>query len=241
MKVFVIDDQPSVLRNIKLYLEKQGWDIDTAETYDEAKQKLTKDNFDVIVCDYYLSSEKNAKQGIHLIKEIRKENIQTPVIFLTARKIDEITPWDALDVGGDDFIKKPWKPKEVIARIKAAARRGFHCDKNSTNVLEHDGVKMDLDLRKVIIGDREMYPSNILFTLLKRFLQKPDIPLTYQSLISYVWGEDNSREEDQKNKLRVHMTHLKKLLGKEISTHLRTIRERGYMWESTKIPKKQKA
>lgn len=231
MKILVVDDDPTVLRTIKNTLERNKWMVAVATNSDQAKQHIAAQEFDVIICDYHLSDNDTEQQGLDLIREIRVQKIQTPVIFLTGRRIDEISPEDALNNGVDDFITKPWRPAELTARIKAVIRRRFTAEHNATNRIEHGDISMDIDLRKVFLKSEEIYLGNILFLILKKFLQKPGTLISYDDFIAYIWNRRSGAvSEAHKNTLRVHITHLKKALG-SYAKHLNTIHGEGYIWE----------
>ncbi|MBI5414231.1 response regulator transcription factor [Candidatus Peregrinibacteria bacterium] len=234
MKILVVDNDFATLRSVKNHLEREKWKVEVSDTYEKAKTLILTEEYDAIICDYHLTSDEHGKQGLDLVKEIRDAGIQTPVIFLTGKKIGEITPWDALNVGGDDFIRKPWRSKELIARVYAVVRRGFKCDQNSTNILKQGKFCLDLKLKKLKVGEKEIILGNILAVILERFLKKPNVLHSYEDLIQHVWGSsgDTSYSRDQLNKLRVHIAHLKKELGERGSKHIRTIHRTGYVWET---------
>gem|GEM_PF-6878184 len=231
MKVLVVDDEFSVLRSIKNHLQQHKWQVAVAESYEQAKKMLETEEFDVIICDYHLSHDQNARHGLDLIREIRAEGIQTPVIFLTGLKIDHITPWAALDSGGDDFLRKPWRPQELVARINAVVRRRFAAQNNATNIIQHGDISLNIDLRRTFVQEKEVYLGNILFLILSKLLQKPGTLLGYKALINYVWGTNSAVSQERKNTLRVHMTHLKKALSEKYARHIRTVHGQGYVWE----------
>lgn len=232
MKVCAIDDEFAILRKIKNCMEQEKWQVAVASNYEDAEILLEEHEFGVIICDYHISHGKNARQGLQLIKGLREQGIQTPVIFLTGKKIDEITPWDALNSGVDDFMKKPWRAEELVARVKAVVRRKYASEQNATNVIKEGNVALDLDLKKAFVGSEEVHLGNILFLLLSKFLEKPNNLLAYEDLINYIWGTSSSTSSrEYKNTLRVHITHLKKVLGKDQAKKIRTVHGEGYVWE----------
>lgn len=228
MKTLVIDDEFAVLRNIKNQFERNGWRVDIASTYEQAHEKIFDQQYDAIVCDYHLSDSDRSRNGLFLVEKMRESGIQTPVLFLTSRDVE---PWEALDTGVDDFLSKPWKRRELDARIKALVRRTFRCDQNATNVIQHRDILLDIDVRKMQVGKRSVTLSHILFLLLKKFLQSPNQLLSYQDLIQYVWGGKYFAQNSQKNTLRVHIVHLKKLLGKRYAACIQTVHGEGYIWQ----------
>lgn len=234
MKILAIDDDKSILRQLQFQLEnRQRWDVQVAESYEEGLKKILAGQFDVIICDYRLSPYKDqGKQGTDIIRYVRAQRITTPVIMITARLIDEITPWDTLEMGGDDFLKKPYRMEELIARVKLANRRSFNCEGNASNIVWHGDISLDLDKHMLITREQQIHLGHTLFPLVKLFFEKPQILLQYDAIIQRVWGEKASQNmEKYKNSLRVNIAKLKSLLGRELSKdHLTTVYGQGYIW-----------
>ena len=136
MKILAIDDEFAVLRQIRSHLQKQKWQVEVATNYSEAQKKILSEKFDVVICDHLLSEQKGAKDGLDLINRMRSEDIATPVIVLTGQMINVVSPWEALDIGVDDFMKKPYHMEELVARIKAVVRRNFASKKNFKNIIK---------------------------------------------------------------------------------------------------------
>ena len=241
MKILIIDDEPAVVYSLERHFKKHHWKVSSAANYHDALQAVSNETFDAIICDHYLPSDKPGNQGLDLIKEIREKKITTPILFLTGCDITRVTPWDALNTGVDDFLKKPYHPEEIVARIKAIARRSFPCDNNSTNVITHKGVSLDLDLKKVFVDNKSVRLSSTLFLLLKKFMNNIGRFLPYEELIRYIWGESALLEEETYNTLRVHISYLRQALGKKHAACINTIYGRGYIWEDVEVDKEPKA
>ena len=131
----------------------------------------------------------------------------------------------------DDFIRKPYYPEEIIARIKALSRRTFPCENNSTNVISHNGISIDLDSAKVLIDGKSVHLSNTLFHILKKFLRNVSGFISYEDFIKEIWGESALLEGSTSNTLRVHMRYLRKALGEKYGKRIKTIHGRGFIWE----------
>lgn len=231
MKILVVDNDPFVLQNLRRHLEKPKWHINTATSYEEASERMEQQKFDVLLCDYKLSSQQESKDGLELARNMRKKNNSMPIIILTGRPVHEISSWEALDAGVDDFITKPYRGPEIVSRIKAVFRRSFPCANNSTNLLQQGDVSIDLDTKKVCLGKRNVHFTKTMYLLLIQFLQRPNKLIPYEELIEYIWGiSDHCGSLESHNKLRVHMTHLKKRLGKSRSQRIRTVHGQGFVW-----------
>jgi len=232
MKIFVVDDEPAVIQDLKRVLSKMKWKVLSATNYKDSMTLLTQEKFDVIICDHYFPCEKTDHQGLDIVRAIRKKGVTTPVLILTGCDTDKITPWEALDVGVDDFVRKPYHPAEIIARIKALSRRAFPLDNNSTNVLSHKGLSVDLDKKDVSIDNKKIHLSGTLFLILTTFLKNIGRFLSYEDLIKEIWGESALYEKETNNTLRVHISYLRSALGKKYGAHIKTIHGRGFIYEN---------
>jgi len=230
MKILIIDDEQSILSSLEKQFKKLKWTSISADNYKKARKILFDQKFDVIVCDHHLSPGEG-EQGLDLIREAREKGITTPILVITGHDSDEITPWDALDVGSDDFLKKPYHPAEIVARIKAINRRSFACKNNSTNTISYDEVSLDLTSKKVFVDKKEIHLSNTLFLILKKLLEQAEGFLSYEDLIKYLWGEAALLEKESSNTLRVHISYLRNSLGGKYGKYIKTVHGRGYIWE----------
>lgn len=234
MKILIIDDEQAVISSLKRHLKQNGWEISSAKTYDAASYLLLNERYDIIICDHLFPQEAKDHQGLDLIRDIRKRDIKTPVIILTGCDINKIKPWEALDIGVDDFIRKPYYPEEIIARIKALCRRTFPCENNSRNMITHCELAIDIDSSKVFIKGKPVHLSNTLFRILKRFMKNIGNFVSYEDFIKDIWGENALYESGTNNTLRVHIRYLRKALGNEYGSCIKTIHGRGFIWEDMK-------
>jgi DNA-binding response OmpR family regulator len=234
MNLLIIDDEKPVIAKLKKDLKPMSWKIDTASSYECAIKHLLDSTYDVIVCDHYFPQEPRNHQGLDIVREMRRNNIQTPVLILTGCDIGKIKPWEALDVGVDDFLRKPYYPEEIIARLKALARRTFRCQDNSTNRIVHDGLIMDFDVRKTYVNGHEIHLTGTLFHILKKFMQNIGIFISYEDFIKDIWGESALFQSGINNTLRVHMRYLRKALGEDYGNRITTIHGRGFIFEEEK-------
>ncbi len=215
MDILIIDNETVVLKTLKKQLAKVARNIKTVDNYDDAKYEIMTKKHDVVVLDHQLSENKEEKQGLDLLKEIRTRKNKTPIIVLTAKDIKEISSWNSLNSGADDFIKKPYDLQDLIARIKLAYRKSFQCKNNSSNILIHDDLELNIELGKLKIGEKEVLLGRIDFLILKKFLQYPHKLFSAEDLIEHLWGNTSLFDKKSLNSLRVHICSLKNLLGKD--------------------------
>ena len=228
MKILVIDDEPQIVKQLKTQLDGLAESVISATSYDTARNILLTQHFDCILCDYALSQEGH-KQGLDLMKEIREKGILTPIILLTGRDLDEITPWKALDGGVDDFVKKPYKTQELIARIRAVHRRSSDSESVGGSIITYHDMAIDLNLKKFYADGKETHLRKTPFLLLTKFMRTPEKSVSYSQLIEYLWGESAIYLEQSMNALRVHMHNLKKVLKDAGVPHIDNIHGYGYV------------
>jgi DNA-binding response OmpR family regulator len=183
---------------------------------------LMKNKYDIIICDYSLWDEKR-KSWLDLIKKVRRKWLMTPVILITWKDISEIAPWDALDSGFDDYIKKPYNVKELESRVFALIRRVVNKWGDISNVIRFKNLEIDLCTRKLVLNWEEVRIWNILFSILIKLLENKNKITTYKTLVSYVWWDSLNRTSDKVGNLRVNITHLKKILWPEFSKNISTV------------------
>ena len=225
MNVLIIDDEPITAVNLKERLELNKFTVNTADNYDTALEKASYWNFDLIICDYFLSNINPKKQWTNLIKQIRSRWVKTPIILLTWRSVEEIAPWIALNSWADDFLQKPYNIQELVARITALIRRQF--SGNAVNKVVKDNIEMDIISRETFINNKRVKLGNTLSLILLKLIQSKGDVLTYRELISYIWWDSSLYLSKTNWTLRVHMTNLKKKLWEKLASQIETI---NWIW-----------
>lgn len=225
MNILIIDDEPITASNLKSRLRQNRWNVIVSNEFNDALRKVNSWNFDIIICDYFLSKLNPKKQWTDLIKEIRNQLIKTPIILLTWRSTEEIAPWNALNSGADDFIQKPYNIQELFARITALIRRQYSW--NAINIIKKDNIQMDIISRETTVDNKKIKLWNTLSLILLKLLESRWSILTYRELISYIWGESSLYLWQTSWTLRVHMTNLKKRLWKNIAKKIETV---NWIW-----------
>ena len=182
-KVLIVDDEKDIRNIIRYNLEKQGFKCISATDGDGALEKLKK-NPDLIILDIMMPE----KDGYEVCKIIRAQGNTVPIIFLTAmdREFDEIK---GLECGGDDYLRKPFSPRILIARINSIFRR-LEKIKEKGTFIAYDGLSINTDTYVVKIDGNELTLPRKEFELLAFFMNQPDTVFSRKSLLSSIWEDD---------------------------------------------------
>jgi len=230
MKILIVDDEKRLVDAVAQNLRRQNFDVDVAYDGEEGFLSALSGVYDIILLDIMMPK----KDGLTVLTELRQENIHTPVILLTA--LSEVEDKvRGLDRGADDYLEKPFRTEELVARIKAVTRRrgSFH----------QDGI--------LTYGDIELNPFSLVLTcrgksysltqkesrLLEYLIENRDIRLSSDAIIEKVWGYDSDAEDGN---VQAYMSFLrKKLAGLDSSVSIGNIRGSGYMLEYASQVKEQ--
>lgn len=224
-KILVVDDEASIINLVTAYLRPEGYEIYTANDGPSGLQKARSYKPDLVVLDVMLPG----MDGIEVLTRLRRES-DAYVILLTA-KTEETDKIVGLSVGADDYVTKPFSPRELVARIKAALRRlGSEAATRAGNILQFERVRIDTGSRQVWVNDQEIELTHTEFDLLATLAEHRGIVLDREQLLERVWGYDyfgDTRVVD------VHMGHLRQKLGNE--DLITTVRGIGYRFEDKVI------
>ena len=181
--ILIVDDEPDIREILRYNLEKAGFNVTEATTGDDALNKLSKD-LDLAILDIMMPG----KDGYQVCKKIREQGNTLPIIFLTAmdREFDEVR---GLEVGGDDYVKKPFSPKMLIARINAIFRRVDQINSKGTSISFGD-LKINTQSYIALLEENELHLPRKEFELLAYFMNQPNIIFTREQLLSRIWEED---------------------------------------------------
>jgi len=221
--ILIVDDEKNIADLAKMYLVKEGYTVITAEDGDEGLQLFRSKNPTLVVLDLMLPGA----DGWEITRQIRKEK-DTPIIMLTARSedVDRIV---GLELGADDYLTKPFNPRELVARVKAVLRRYTPAPTAEEDLADKDrilvgDVVISLRQRTVIVAGRNVDLRAKEFELLTTFAQSPNTVFDREKLLNQVWGYEyygDSRTID------VHITHLReKLEGSRVK--IQTVWGVGY-------------
>jgi two-component system alkaline phosphatase synthesis response regulator PhoP len=223
--ILVIDDEPNILNVVTAYLQAEGYTVHTATdgpTGLTAAQTLKPD---LIVLDVMLPG----LDGIELLTRLRRES-DVYVIMLTA-KSEETDKIVGLSVGADDYLTKPFSPRELVARVKAALRRySKSADTSDTKVLTFDHLRIDIDARRVWKDNQPINLTTIEFDLLHALAEHPGRVLSREQLLERVWGHDFYGED---RVVDVHLGHIRKKIETDPANPqlIVTVRGVGYRFE----------
>lgn len=236
-RVLIVDDEESILTLLAFNLEKAGYDVQTATDGLEGYELALKNKYAFIILDLMLPS----MDGMEVCKKLRQEKIETPIMILTA-KDDELEKIIGLELGADDYMTKPFSPREVLARMKAIMRRV-----NSRGKAEDEKENSKEELVEVTIGEIKIFPElyevivrdNPIevtpkeFELLLYMMKRVNRILSREQLLDAIWNFDYAGET---RIVDVHISHLREKI--EVDTknpaYIRTVRGFGYKFE---VPK----
>ncbi len=217
-KIFLVEDDKNISKNLMLLLGSEGFAASRAATQKEAVSMLAKDRFDIALVDIFLPDG----NGFAVLTEI-KHTQNIPVIFLTASG-DEASVVTGLNMGADDYITKPFRPRELIARIKAALRKA-DCQ---PAVFDRNGLWVDIAGGIVKKNGKEIFLSALEYRLLLVFINHPKIIITRESLLEELW--DAAGEYVNDNTLTVYIKRLREKIEDDPAKPqmILTVRGTGY-------------
>ncbi len=219
-KILVIDDEPNIVNLVTAYLKPEGYEVYTADDGLQGLKAARAFNPDLIVLDVMLPGI----DGIEVLTRLRRES-DVYVILLTA-KTEETDRVIGLSVGADDYVIKPFSPRELTARIKAALRRIKSSAPTGGDILAYKHIRIDVAARQVTVDDNPIDLTAIEFDLLKILAENRGRVLTREQLLEKVWGGSYYGEM---RVVDVHLGHVRKKLGRD--DLIATVRGVGYRFE----------
>ena len=223
--ILIIEDEADIRSLIKLTLSKEGLECQEAEDAETALTLMDKPGIELVLIDWMLPG----MSGIELARRLRLDDMykKIPLIMLTARG-EEHDKLKSFDVGIDDYITKPFSPRELVARVKAVMRRAFPAEENKKLVVGE--LCLDTDAQRLIINDEVIHIGPTEYRLLEHLMRNPDRVFTREQLLDRVWGRDIYIED---RTVDVHVLRLRKLLSpKGYSKYVQTVRGTGYRFST---------
>ena len=218
MKVLVVDDE-QLIRNIIIeYCHNEGYITDEAEDGLDAIEKVKTNDYDIIILDLMMP-KLDGYSAYRQIKDIK--NIPTIVLSARSEEADKLL---GFDLGVDDYMTKPFSPKELMARIKAILKRN---NKTNDNIFEYKSLKVDKIGHSVFINDKEVLLTPKEYNLLTYFIDNKNVALSREQLLSKVWGYDFFGDD---RTIDTHIKMLRNNLG-EYRDLIKTVRAVGYKFE----------
>lgn len=223
-KILIVDDEPDILEFLKYNLEKEGYEVLTANDGEEGVMIAEKEHPSLIILDIMMPK----MDGVEVCRNLRSkpEFANTIITFLTARE-EDYSQIAALDVGGDDYITKPIRPRVFLSRIKALMRRSERAPimEDEGNTIRMGDLTIDKERVSVIKGTRTIELAKKEFDLLFLLVSKPGKVFSREEIFNKVWGTDvivGNRTID------VHIRKLREKIGED---HIKTIKGIGYKFE----------
>jgi two-component system KDP operon response regulator KdpE len=201
--VLVVDDEPAIQRAVRTVLTRHGYQVEVAETGQQALERHASRHPDLILLDLGLPD----LDGLEVIREVRQRS-STPIIVLSVRgaERDKVA---ALDLGADDYLTKPFGVAELLARVRVALRHAARPARGAAAVFRTGDLEVDLERRRVSVGGREVHLTPTEYELLKALIAHPNKVLTDRMLLQQVWGP---QYEGEAHYLHVYVARLRKKL-----------------------------
>ena len=212
--ISIVEDEKDINNLVAQYLRKEGYEVHSYYTYEEASAHVADDDVHLWILDIMLDD----KSGFDLIEEIRLQGPETPVIFMSARdkEYDRII---GLEKGCDDYITKPFSPKELVLRVNNIIKRAYRDDNNRISI---DGYELDEEQRKIYADNVEIELTTKEFDLLMMFIKNKGIAFSRDKILENVWDENYFGSD------RVVDDTLRRLRKKLPNLNIHTIYGYGY-------------
>lgn len=217
--ILVVDDEENIQDIARMYLEQQGYSVECGGDGNDAVKTTRAMHPALIILDIMLPG----MDGFAVCRTIRNENNEVPILMLTARD-DDIDKILGLELGADDYMTKPFNPRELVARVKAVLRRQDRYDQEKQGVLQVGDLMVDLDRREVYWKDRIIELRTQEFEVLKVLAEKPGWVFTREQLLSMAWGFDFY---GQTRTVDVHIAQIRRRL-EDTGLKIETVTGIGY-------------
>ena len=216
-RILIIEDEARITAFLEKGLRANGFTTTVVQGAEEATLMALEADFDLMILDLGLPD----KDGLVLLEELRGQGFQAPIVILTARDDvkDKVTGFES---GADDYVTKPFRFEELLARIRARLRNNSPSNGQSEMVLRHGNLVLDLRTRQVRVGDRAIELSAREFTLAETLMRHKGQVMSRQQLLDHVWGYDY---DPGSNIVDVYVGYLRKKLGSDL---IETVRGMGY-------------
>jgi DNA-binding response OmpR family regulator len=219
MKVLVVEDERPISDLIAVYLRREGFEVLACFDGESGLAAAQSETFDLIILDVGLPK----LDGTQICRQLRAANNWTPIIFCTARD-DEVDRVLGLELGADDYVTKPFSPRELVARVKAIIRRSAQ---QISEILDEEGVQLNLKTRRASHNGTPVALTATEFDLVAYLMARPGQVIERPELLENVWGYTEglgTRTVD------VHVAQIRTKFGTDAP--IRTVRGVGYAWEA---------
>jgi len=217
MKILIIEDDNAIRDVLKKSLESEGFVVDEASDGDSGSFMARVNQYDIILLDYVLPN----KNGLEVCKDIRLNEISTPIIMLTGRS-EVLSKIELLNNGADDYITKPFSFEELIARIKAMHRRPKEIE---SEIFKNGYIQLNNSNQEVLINDKKVYTTRKEFMLLELLLKNKDRVVSRATIIEKVW---DSSVNPFSNTIEAHIRNVRKKIKDKNRKIIESVAGRGY-------------
>ena len=225
-RILLLEDDLSLISGLSFALKKQGFEIENARTIKEAGEYWRKSRYNLLILDVSLP----AGSGFAFCQTVRKES-EVPIIFLTASD-EEMNIIMGLDIGGDDYITKPFKLGVLLSRVNALLRRTKGIKKNDTELVSN-GIKINLLQSQVYKNGEQMELTAGEYKLLCLFIQNPNIVLTKEQILERLWDCDANFIDSSTLTVYIRRLRMKVENNPSEPEMILTVRGMGYKWNES--------
>ena len=221
LRVLVVDDEPNIAELLRMALRYEGWDVEVALTGSQAVSTARKQGPDAVVLDMMLPDF----DGMEVLRRLRTEQADVPVLFLTARDAveDRVA---GLTAGGDDYVTKPFSLEEVVARLRALMRRAGAQQTAEHSILTVGDLMLDEDSHEVSRAGAQISLTATEFELLRYLMRNPKRVLSKAQILDRVWNYDFG---GQANVVELYISYLRKKIDAGREPMIHTMRGAGYV------------
>ncbi|KFZ39800.1 MULTISPECIES: VanR-ABDEGLN family response regulator transcription factor [Thermoactinomyces] len=224
-KILVVDDEREIADLVELYLKNENYTVFKCYTAKEALKCIDETDLDLAILDIMLPGT----SGLEICQKIR-DNHNYPIILLTAKdaEVDKVT---GLTIGADDYITKPFRPLELIARVKAQLRRYKKYNgvtEQKENVIVHAGIVMNIDTHECFLNEKPLSLTPTEFSILRILCENKGKVVSSEQLFHEIWGDEYFSKSS--NTITVHIRHLRKKMNDSIDNpkYIKTVWGVGY-------------
>lgn len=223
-KILVADDDVLLREMVKLWLKKANYRVIECSTGASVQNTVLQEKPDLVLLDVVLGSD----DGLRLCNQLKADSKSRhiPVLLISGARMEESDQVTGLEGGADDYLVKPLNRRLLTAKIEAVLRR-FHAPEELSEVLESYGLSLNVPARRVTLDGQEIRLTRKEFDLLMALLRKKGLVVTPTYLLESVWGYETDVYDDP-HTVEVHISRLKKKLGKNFASHISTLVGSGY-------------
>ena len=226
--IFMVEDDSTIAFAVKYAVEQESFNLDIAENLENARKIVNSKEYDLILLDVMLPDG----NGYEFLKQLREHDEDTPVIFLTACD-EEVNIVMGLDIGGDDYITKPFRVRELISRINAILRRKGKSQDSNKKILKFKNISIHTLEARVFKNNEEIFLTSAEYKLLLILIQNKNMVLSRAQILEKLW--DVTYDFINDNTLSVYIKRLREKIEDDSSKpqYILTVRGLGYKWNGS--------